>query len=133
MPRVEWGRRIALSGCASSMIDVSDGLSSDLLHLCEESGTGALLHGDSIPFSPALLRSADQLRKPPLEYALSGGEDYELLFTVPLVDENTEALRIPVTEIGTITTGKAMLQVSAAGGKIPLRPTGYNHFKGKKD
>jgi len=134
VPRVEWGRRIALSGCASSMIDVSDGLSSDLLHLCEESGTGALLHGDRIPFSPALLRSADQLRKPPLEYALSGGEDYELLFTVPSARMKTlEALRIPVTEIGTITTGKAMLQVSETGSKIPLRPTGYNHFKVKKD
>ena len=134
VPRVEWGRRIALSGCASSMIDVSDGLSSDLLHLCEESGTGALLHGDRIPFSPALLRSADQLRKSPLEYALSGGEDYELLFTVPSARMKTlEALRIPVTEIGTITTGKAMLQVSETGSKIPLRPTGYNHFKVKKD
>jgi len=133
-PRVEWGRRIAMSGCASSMIDVSDGLSSDLSHLCEESGTGALLFGDRIPFSAALLRSADQLRKPPLDYALSGGEDYELLFTVPLTRMKTlEALRIPVTEIGTITTGKAMLQVNEAGKKIPLQPTGYNHFKGIKN
>jgi thiamine-monophosphate kinase len=134
VPRVEWGRLIALSGCASSMIDVSDGLSSDLLHLCDESRTGALLYGDRIPFSPALLRSADLLRKPPLDYALSGGEDYELLFTVPVTRmKKLEALRIPVTEIGTITTGKAMLQVSEAGKKVPLRPTGYNHFKGIKD
>jgi thiamine monophosphate kinase len=44
-----------------------------------------------------------------------------------------EALRIPVTEIGTITTGKAMLQVNEAGKKIPLQPTGYNHFKGIKN
>ena len=71
------------------MIDVSDGLSSDLSHLCEESGTGALLFSDKIPLSPALLRSADRLRKPPLHYALSGGEDYELLFTVPLARMRT--------------------------------------------
>jgi thiamine-monophosphate kinase len=134
VPRVEWGRKLALSGCASSMIDVSDGLSSDLSHLCEDSGTGALLLSDRIPFSPALLRSADRLRKPPLDYALSGGEDYELLFTVPMTRMKTlEALRIPVTEIGMITVEKAMLQVNEAGKKIPLRPTGYNHFKGIKN
>ncbi len=130
VPRVEWGRRIALSGCASSMIDVSDGLSSDLSHLCEESGVGAVLLADKIPFSTALQRTADQLRKHPRHYALSGGEDYELLFTVPLARmKRLETLHIPLTEIGTITTGKAMLLVNAAGRKSPLQPTGYDHFK----
>jgi thiamine-monophosphate kinase len=130
MPRVEWGRKLALSGCASSMIDVSDGLSSDLSHLCEESGVGAVLLSDKIPYSKWLLRSADRLRNPPLHYALSGGEDYELLFTVPLARVKAlEALRIPVTEIGTITTGRKMLLLDAAGKKIPLQPTGYDHFK----
>jgi len=131
IPRVEWGRKLALSGCASSMIDVSDGLSSDLSHLCEESNVGAVLRSDKIPLSKWLLRSADRLRNPPLHYALSGGEDYELLFTVPLARMKAlEALRIPVTEIGTITTAKTTLLVNAAGRKIPLRPTGYDHFKG---
>lgn len=131
VPRVEWGRKIALSGCASSMIDVSDGLSSDLSHLCEESGVGAVLLSDAIPLSRSLLKSADHLNKPPLHYALSGGEDYELLFTVPLARMKIlQALHIPVTEIGMITTGKAMLLVNAAGRKTVLHPTGYNHFKG---
>jgi thiamine-monophosphate kinase len=131
VPRVEWGRKIALSGCASSMIDVSDGLSSDLSHLCEESGTGGVLLSDNIPFSKSLQRSADRLRKPPLHYALSGGEDYELLFTVPLARMKTlETLHIPVTEIGTITAGNVIYLVNAAGKKAVLRPTGYNHFKG---
>ncbi len=131
VPRVEWGRKIALSGCASSMIDVSDGLSSDLSHLCEESGVGAVLLSDAIPLSSSLLKSADHLNKPPLHYALSGGEDYELLFTVPLARMKIlQALHIPVTEIGMITTGKAMLLVNAAGRKTVLHPTGYNHFKG---
>jgi thiamine-monophosphate kinase len=134
VPRVKWGRQLALSGCASSMIDVSDGLSSDLAHLCEESGTGALLFSDKIPLSPALLGSADRLRKPPLHYALSGGEDYELLFTVPLARMRTlEKLHIPATEIGTITAGKAVFLVNAAGKKAALQPTGYDHFKRAND
>ncbi|MCK9418527.1 MAG: thiamine-monophosphate kinase [Nitrospirae bacterium] len=130
VPRVEWGRRIALSGCASSMIDVSDGLSSDLSHLCEESGVGAVLRSDAIPLSRSLLRSADHLNKPALHYALSGGEDYELLFTVPSAQmKKLQALHIPVTEIGMIMTEKRMYLVNAAGRKTALKPSGYNHFK----
>jgi thiamine-monophosphate kinase len=116
------------------MIDVSDGLSSDLLHLCEESGTGGVILSDNIPFSKSLQRSADRLRKPPLHYALSGGEDYELLFTVPVARIKTlESLPIPLTEIGTITAGDALYLVNAAGKKSVLRPTGYNHFKRASD
>jgi thiamine-monophosphate kinase len=134
VPRVKWGRQLALSGCASAMIDVSDGLSSDLFHLCEESGTGALLFSDKIPLSPALLGSADRLCKPPLHYALTGGEDYELLFTVPSARVRTlEKLHIPATEIGTITAGNAVFLVNAAGKKTILKPTGYDHFKRAND
>jgi thiamine-monophosphate kinase len=116
------------------MIDVSDGLSSDLFHLCEESGAGAVLRSDAIPLSGSLSKSADHLSKPPLHYALSGGEDYELLFTVPVARIKTlESLHIPVTEIGTITTGTALFMVSAAGRKTALRSTGYNHFKRAND
>ncbi len=134
VPRVEWGRKLALSGCASSMIDISDGLSSDLSHLCEESGVGAVLRADKIPFSTSLKRSADLLRKHPMYYAMSGGEDYELLFTVPLTRMKTlESLHIPVTEIGTITAGNAMFLLNAAGKKTALKPAGYNHFKRAND
>ena len=130
VPRVEWGMQIALSGCASSMIDVSDGLSSDLFHLCEESGVGAVLLSDALPISRSLLKSADQLHQPPLHYVLSGGEDYELLFTVPLARmKRLEALHIPVTEIGRITAGNKMFLMNTVGRKTALRPTGYNHFK----
>ena len=130
VPRVEWGMQIALSGCASSMIDVSDGLSSDLFHLCEESGVGAVLLSDALPISRSLLKSADQLHQPPLHYVLSGGEDYELLFTVPLARmKRLEALHIPVTEIGRITAGNEMFLMNTIGRKTALRPTGYNHFK----
>jgi len=129
VPRVEWGRKIALSGCASAMIDVSDGLSSDLYHICEESGRGAVLFSESIPFSEALLKTADRLRKTPLRYALTAGEDYELLFTVPPARIKTlAALHIPVTEIGMMTSGQEMFLMNAAGRKTALLPGGYDHF-----
>ncbi len=134
VPRIEWGRQIALAKCASSMIDISDGLSSDLSHICDASGVGAVLFSDKIPFSTSLLKSAARLDKNPLHYALSSGEDYELLFTVPTARMKTlETLRIPVTEIGMITMGNDLLMVNAAGRKTILKPTGYNHFKGSMD
>jgi thiamine-monophosphate kinase len=128
-PRVEWGSQIARSGCASSMIDVSDGLSSDLFHLCEESRVGAVLRSDALPISGSFLKSAYRLQRSPLHYVLSGGEDYELLFTVPLARmKRVEAFTFPVTEIGMITGGHKMVLMDAAGRKTAIRPTGYNHF-----
>ncbi len=125
VPRVEWGMQIALSGCASSMIDVSDGLSSDLFHLCEESGVGAVLLSDALPISRSLLKSADQLHQPPLHYVLSGGEDYELLFTVPLARmKRLEALHIPVTEIGRITAGNKMFLMNTSRKKNRITADG---------
>jgi thiamine-monophosphate kinase len=130
LPRVEWGRQVAHSGCASSMIDVSDGLSSDLSHLCEESCVGAVLFSEVLPVSRSFLKSADRLHRSPLYYVLSGGEDYELLFTVPSARmKKLEALSLPVTEIGMITTGNEMFLMDAAGRKTVLKPTGYTHFK----
>lgn len=128
-PRVAWGRKIALSGCASAMIDVSDGLSSDLSHICEQSNTGALLYSNKIPFSAALLRSANRLKKSPLRYALSGGEDYELLFTAPSAKvRKLLPLNIPATEIGEITRARGLSIVDDKNRKRKLKPTGYNHF-----
>lgn len=134
VPRIEWGRQIALAKCASSMIDISDGLSSDLSHICDASGVGAVLFSDKIPLSKSLIKTAKQLDENPLHYALSSGEDYELLFTVPSARMKTlESLRIPVTEIGKITKESNLHLVSATGRKTVLKPTGYNHFKGSMD
>ena len=134
VPRIEWGRQLALAKCASSMIDISDGLSSDLSHLCDASGVGAVLFSDKIPYSKSLLKFATRLENTPLHYALSGGEDYELLFTVPAARMKTlEALKIPATEIGMITKGNGLLLVNTSGKKTKLKLTGYNHFKGSVD
>lgn len=130
VPRVEWGRKLALSGCASAMIDLSDGLSSDLAHICEQSRVGADITADRIPLSPALRKMSGMLARPLLRYALSGGEDYELLFTVsPAKVKRLCSLKLPVTEIGSITSGATVSLVDPRGRKKPLPPSGYDHFR----
>jgi thiamine-monophosphate kinase len=130
-PRVAEGRKLALSGVASAMIDLSDGLSSDLAHICEESGVGAEVHAGQIPLSKAL-RSRKTVQRPVLEYALSGGEDYELLFTVPPNKVNKiRTLRIAAKDIGTVTRGRSIALIGSDGRKAPLRPSGYEHFRSR--
>ena len=91
------------------MIDVSDGLSSDLYRICEQSGVGAEIYAARVPLSDALIESSPALMKPALTYALSGGEDYELLFTLPASRaKKLRSLRIEATEIGRITRGGTM-------------------------
>lgn len=131
VPRVEWGRKLALSGCANAMIDLSDGLSSDLARICEQSGVGADIVAHGIPLSAALRALSGKLARPALQYALSGGEDYELLFTVPPAKvKKLCSLKLPVTEIGSITSGKTLSLADARGRKKPLPPAGYDHFRG---
>ena len=133
VPRTAEGRAIARSGCASAMIDISDGLSSDLSHICEQSGVGAEIRSDRIPISPALMKLSGGLTMPVLFYALSGGEDYELLFTVPPGKiKRLQSLHIPVTEIGTIKRGKTMHLIDGSNRKRRLQPGGYDHFRRTK-
>lgn len=129
VPRVAWGRMIAIAKCAHAMIDISDGLSSDLAHLCDESEVGARIIAEDLPCSPSLRAASDDLGKTPLQYALSGGEDYELLFTVPPAKKKKlRSFPISATEIGVITEGRGLL--ISRGGKVKqFRPTGYAHFK----
>lgn len=126
-PRVAEG--IKLAGIASAMIDVSDGLSSDLGHLCEQSGAGAEIYIERIPLSK-VLRSAKGMKLPPVKYALSGGEDYELLFTVHRSNiKNMKAVKLAATEIGVITRDRSMRLIDARGKSTPLPVTGFDHFR----
>ncbi len=130
VPRTAEGRAIARSGCASAMIDISDGLSSDLRHICEQSGVGAEISSDRIPISPELRQLSRGLSMPVLSYALSGGEDYELLFTVPPGKINKlQSLHLPVIEIGAIKRRKTLILVDNTGRKNTLPATGYDHFR----
>jgi len=127
-PRLELGSLLARKKLASAMIDVSDGLTIDLTHICEESEVGAEVELCRIPLSGALRRFS----KNPLPLALNGGEDFELLFTVRPGDVprlRRLSRRFKITAIGRITAGNRILAVDAAGRKKPLKIRGYEHFK----
>ena len=129
--RLNLGQWLAARRVASAMMDLSDGLSMDLPRLCQASGTGAKLFEEKIPrvtIPPAL--SGQNLL--PLELALHGGEDYELLFTVPprLVKHLRRAPgRVPLKMIGEITKRREILLVGANGVASKLPALGWDHFR----
>lgn len=110
----------------TSMTDISDGLASDLLQICNLSGTGCRIYYDKIPVDAETSRAADEFNIDPVIPALNGGEDYELLFTVPL--ESAESIRgiADVTLIGHMTTpDQGNLFVTAEGTEIELKAQGW--------
>jgi len=126
MPRVAIGERLRRSGLASAMIDISDGLSVDLAHICEESGVGAEIFVDAIPRA----RIGKQASEVGLGYALHGGDDYELLFTARARKKVPSRLAgVPITRIGTITGGGPIWLLSANGKRRILEPHGWQHFR----
>jgi len=125
-PRVEIGRMLREKKLASAMIDTSDGLSTDLAHLCEESGVGAEVNAALIPRA----RVGKPAREVDLELALHGGEDYELLFTAaPGKRVPTEIGGVALNEIGVITKSRKILLVNDKGIARTLHPWGWEHFK----
>ena len=114
----------------SSMIDVSDGLSSDLLHICKQSNVGCVLYEDKLPFNEEAKEFAYKLELDPTACVLSGGEDYELLFTVPQSAYDKIKTNPSVSVIGYITEaaeGKHL--ITRAGNKHALIAQGWNHLK----
>jgi thiamine-monophosphate kinase len=125
-PRIPQGRVLRAKNFASSMIDISDGLSTDLNHICEESGVGAEVWAAAIP--RATIRDSDKSVE--LKFALHGGDDYELLFTAwPGVHLPSEISGVPITCIGEITRRKQMVLVSKTGARTSLQPRGWEHFR----
>lgn len=123
------GREIIKKFKPTSMIDISDGLSSDLLRICEASGVGAKIYEEAIPISEEAAVAAKKIGKTPLKLALEGGEDYQLLFTAAA--RKNESLFLPgvsVSEIGKISKKKELLLIDAKGNCRQLLPRGYNHF-----
>ena len=133
-PHLEEGSFLAASGGVSSAIDVSDGLSSDLGHLMDQSGTGALLRSSSIPLSPELREFCREFKFDPAEFALAGGEDYTLLFTVPgqaasdLQEAYRKEFRKPFHILGEMTSGSELVLENDDGTRDSLSRTGWNHF-----
>src|SRR5580693_6233995 len=125
-PRVALGRILREKGLASAMIDTSDGLSTDLAHVCEESGVGAEIQEEAIPRA-SVGRPA---REVDLQSALHGGEDYELLFTAPRGKRIPSRIAgVAITQIGHITRRRKIFLMNREGGGHELKPQGWEHFR----
>jgi len=127
-PRCDVG--VGLRGLASACIDISDGLGGDLEKLCGASGCGAELDATALPVSDALLAAVG--REAAREYALTGGDDYELLFTVPLarLGAMTNAIARglgPVARVGRVVAGSGV-RVFSRGAVTQFSGAGYDHF-----
>lgn len=129
-PRSRLGRLLADRGLATAMIDVSDGLLADLEHILEESGGGAVVQVEAIPLSDPVRRVSSD----PLDAALSGGEDYELLFTIPSgrkgkLEGVSRESGIPLTVIGRVTGGQG-ITLREGDRPLTMAPSrGYDHFR----
>jgi thiamine-monophosphate kinase len=128
-PRIQTGLSLSRRGLATAAIDISDGLSTDLAHLCEESGVSAMIHADRLPITA----------EASLEQALHGGEDYELLFTArPGMRIPRSVAGVAVRQIGEMTAperdergGKPALMLATGCVVEPLEPQGWEHFSVK--
>jgi len=114
----------------TAMIDISDGLASEILHICKQSNKGCNLYEDKIPLDPMTYETAREFNLDPTVCALSGGEDYELLFTVKQADYDKIKFKMDITIIGYITEPSAGCNlVTKAGNLHPLKAQGWNAFK----
>jgi thiamine-monophosphate kinase len=135
-PEVDLGIILSSSGLIHSMMDISDGLATDLAHLCRESGLGAEIQQGLLPVSPLLENAAIELGAELLDWVLKGGEDYQLLFTIKASDEqnllklvagNTDA---KVSCIGKIIDEHGVFLCNGEGRQV-ISYQGYDHFAGK--
>ncbi|HHB75347.1 MAG TPA: thiamine-phosphate kinase [Desulfobulbus sp.] len=135
--RVGLGKRLAASGIVHAMMDLSDGLATDLAHLCRRSKLGAVIYQDKLPEDPVLTEAAGLLGRESLPWMISGGEDYELLFTV--APHATKKLQEVVATtgdllypVGTMTTGKGVTLIENDAHRrqreIPIAFCGFDHF-----
>ena len=116
----------------TAMIDISDGLSSEILHICNSSKVGCNLYEDKIPLDPQVISACEEFNLDSTTIALSGGEDYELLFTINTEDFAKIKANPHLTVIGHITDEKEGVHlISRAGSKIPLIARGWNALKSK--
>ena len=114
----------------TSMIDISDGLSSDLHHICKQSDVGAFVEESGVPIHPDAQMLALQFQLDPITCALSGGEDYELLFTIHPSDLPKVRLLPDIYMMGEMTEKQEKIKLHTKGGNIhPIEAQGWNHLK----
>jgi thiamine-monophosphate kinase len=134
-PRVGWGLVLGEEQLASAMIDISDGLSSDLHHLCEASSVGATIEAADIPQDASLGVLCGRRALDPLMLALHGGEDFELLFTVPQAKVSKLPKKvdgIPITRVGRIEPATSGVRIVEGSRVWELAPQGFQHFAAKE-
>jgi len=128
-PRIQEALRLQEWVSLHAMLDISDGLASDLNHICQESGCGAVLVADAIPIAPAAITLSRTSQKPPLQHALEDGEDFELLFAVS-PEDGAKLLQEPpfagLSKIGECVSSGLWLEDST-GQRQPLTPRGWVH------
>lgn len=114
----------------TSMIDISDGLSSEILHLCKESGLGCVLYEEKIPVAEEMKNAAFKFEIDPTACALSGGEDYELLFTISQTEYDKLVLNEEISVVGYMTDADQGSNIlTKGGGKHAITAQGWNHMK----
>jgi thiamine-monophosphate kinase len=131
-PRVAFGRRLGARGLAHAMIDVSDGLAQDLAHICDESGVGAVLDFDAVPIAAEVALVVED-QEAAFNLAVSGGEDFELLFTANGEEEGAlleigRACHLRLTRIGEVVDAPTQLWLRRNGELEPLTVRGFDHF-----
>jgi len=130
-PRAGWGIVLGEERLATSMIDISDGLSSDLNHLCAASGVGALIESSLLPIDHQVAELCGRRALDPLQLALHGGEDFELLFTVKPGDVARLPRRVDgveLTRIGEVRKEGDGVKISEGSRIWDLNPGGWKHF-----
>lgn len=114
----------------TAMIDISDGLANELLHLCTQSGMGAVIFDDNIPIDDQTYLTADEFKISPVTAALNGGEDYELLFTIRPQEYDKLKNHSRITAIGYMTADPTQIVLATrAGQQTPIRAQGWKHFQ----
>ncbi|MDI6710097.1 MAG: thiamine-phosphate kinase [Thermoanaerobacterales bacterium] len=138
VPRVAAGSALAAGGAVTALADLSDGLATDLARICAASGTGALVRARDLPVSPEARLLARLAGTDPLEWALYGGEDYELVGTarpedLPRLRATLAAIGVPLAAVGEVRPREAGLYLrDETGRERPLSPGGYQHFPGNE-
>jgi thiamine-monophosphate kinase len=128
-PRIDVGVALLRRRLATAAIDLSDGLSTDLTHLCHESGVGAEVHAAALPIHPLAAKTGSSRA---VELALNGGEDYELLFSAPPSERMPHSIAgVRITRIGRLVAGNEVTLLDSTGRRQGLEPGGWEHFTGR--